>query len=329
MNEMQTTSGKTRSMNLFIKLTRELFLIVIVATAVIAIAPRAEAQLLHLWDFSAGNELQDSAGGLHLNVAIGEGDVGGVMGQASDIIYEPGFNGFGQAYRPSYVDVSQTSTAGVGLTGSGFTSPNQFTIEAIVKADAKTSFSAVNYIFQTRPLSDRGYFIVQDDDGIGRNSVGGIGSIVGNNFGNVGIGAEYEADGTWIYYALVIDLSSTPGQAVADIYSANLSAGEVVPTLRLNERTWNTENPNNLAGATAIFGIGGFAIDREGDFVAEGSSEWFQGAIDYVAVYDGLLSEGELADNLQARIVPEPSSFAFLSVGVIALFAHLALRRRA
>jgi hypothetical protein len=292
---------------------------------VVANAPRAEAQLLHLWDFDAGNELQDSAGGLSLNVALGEGDVGGVMGQASDIIYEPGFNGFGQAYRPSYVDVSQSSTAGAGLTGSGFTSPNQFTLEAIVRADAKTSGSAVNYIFQTRPGSDRGYYLVQDEDNLGRTAVGGIGSIVGNNFGDVGIGAEYDAAGTWIYYALVIDLTSNPGQAVADVYAANLSAGDVVPTLVLDNRTWNTADPSALAGSTGIFGIGNFAIDRDADTIAEASQEWFQGAIDYIAIYDGLLGEGELAENLQARIVPEPSSFALLSMGAMAL---LAWRRR-
>jgi len=293
---------------------------------VVATAPRAEAQLLHLWDFDGGSELLDSVGGLHLNTAPGEGNVGGVMGDASDIIYEPGFNGVGQAYRPYYVDASVSSTAGAGLTGSGFTSPNQFTIEAIVKADAKTTGSAVNYLFQTRPGSDRGYYLIQDEDNLGRTSVGGIGSIVGNNFGDVGIGAEYEANGTWLYYALVIDLTSNPGQAVANIYAANLSAGETTPTLILNNRTWNSANPSGLAGATGIFGIGNFAIDRNGDTVAEASQEWFQGAIDYVAIYDGLLTGSQLADNLTARIVPEPSCLALLALAGVTILAH---RRRA
>jgi len=248
------------------------------------------------------------------------------MGEASDIVYEPGFNGFGQAYRPYYVDVSMSSTAGAGLTGTGFTSPNQFTIETIVRADGKTSGSAVNYIFQTRPGSDRGYYLIQDEDNLGRTSIGGIGSIVGNNFGDVGIGAEYENDGTWIYYALVIDLTSNAGQAVADVYAANLSAGDLAPTLILDDRTWNTANPSALAGVTGIFGIGNFAIDRDGVGVAEASQEWFQGAIDYVAIYNGLLSGSQLADNLTARIVPEPSSITLLSLAGIVLLAR---RRRA
>ena len=49
-----------------------------------------------------------------------------------------------------------------------------------------------------------------------------------------------------------------------------------------------------LVGATGIFGIGNFALDRDRGGVAPASQEWFQGAIDYVAIYNGLLSEGEL-----------------------------------
>jgi len=313
-------------MHTSIKSPPKLILTVIAASMVVAIAPRAGAQLLHLWDFNHDHELEDSVGGLHLIVAPGEGNVGGVTGLVSDVTYELGYNGNGQAYRPYYVDASQSSTAGAGLTGSGFTSPNQFTLEAIVRADAKTSGSAINYIFQTRPGADRGYYLVQDEDNVGLSAVGGIGSIVGNNFGDVGIGADYDANGTWIYYALVIDLTSNPGQAVADVYAANLTAGDIVPTLVLNNRTWNTANPSGLAGVTGIFGIGNFAIDRDADTIAEASQEWFQGAIDYIAIYDGLLTGGQLAENLTARIVPEPSSIALLSLAGLALFAR---RRRA
>ncbi|MCO6044479.1 PEP-CTERM sorting domain-containing protein [Aeoliella sp. ICT_H6.2] len=284
----------------------------------------ADATLLHQWLFQGpgDNVLKDSAGGLDLNYAPGEGNVGGVMGKAYDVAFEKGFNDVTHAYRPYYVDVSQSSTAGAGLTGSGFTSPSQFTIEAIVKPDAKTSGSAVNYLFQTRPGSDRGYYLIQDEDNLSGGSIGGIGSIIGNNFGDVAIGAEYDANDTWIYIAAVIDLTTSPGQAVADVYAANLSAGETTPTLILNDRTWNSADPSALAGATGIFGLGNFAIDRDGDSTAEASQEWFQGAIDYVAIYDELLTPADLADNLNARInlVPEPSTLALVGLaGVLGL----------
>lgn len=279
----------------------------------------AQAALLHLWDFEAGAELQDSAGGLNLNTALGEGNIGGVAGTAGDIAYETGFGGVGQAYRPYYVDPLQSSTAGAGLTGSGFSSPGQFTIEAIVKADGKTTGSAVNYIFQTRPGSDRGYYLIQDEDNVGAGSIGGLGSIIGNNFGNVGIATEFVADGTWLYIAAVIDLTSVAGMASANIYTANLSAGDIAPSLSLS-KTWNTASPSALAGELGVFGIGNFAIDRNGDGVAEASQEWFQGAIDYVAIYDSLLDPTDLSDNLRARIgtpVPEPGTLALLGLAAL------------
>lgn len=276
----------------------------------------AHAVLIHHWDFNAGNELVDSAGSLDLIAAPGEGDVGGTAGTAGDIIFEAGYNGIGQAYRPFYVDPTQSSTAGAGLTGGGFTSPNQFTIETILKPDAKSTGSAVNYIFQTRPGSDRGYYLVQDDPT-------SVGSIIGSSFGDYGEAATYDA-GDWLYVAAVVDLTTTPGQASAQIYVANLTDGETVPTLALN-KSWNTADPSSLAGATGIFGIGNFAIDRGGDGEAEASQEWFQGAIDYVSIHDTQLSSTDLENNLQARLVPEPSISIF--AGFAAALAFVRRRR--
>ncbi len=285
------------------------------AAGLLAASP-AHAALIHLWDFNAGSELEDSVGSLDLIEAPGEGDVGGILGTAGDIGYEPGYNGIGQAYRPFYVDPTQSSIAGAGLTGSGFTSPGQFTIETILKPDTKTTGSAVNYIFQTRPGSDRGYYFVQDDPT-------SVGSIIGSSFGDYGEAATYDS-GDWLYIAAVIDLTSTPGQASAQIYVANLTDGETVPTLALN-KTWNTADPSSLAGATGIFGIGNFAIDRGGDGEAEASQEWFQGAIDYVSIHDTQLSSTDLENNLQARLVPEPSVSIF--AGFAAALAFVRRRR--
>lgn len=306
------------------------------AMLVCMLGQQANAQV-HKWGFEAGQELRDtgSANSLHLNYAPGEGSITTddngtpddtsddtvVMGTAGDIVFETGYNGKGQAYRPYYVDASQSATAGAGLTGSGFTSPNQFTIEAIVKADAKTSPSAVNYIFQTRPGSDRGYYLMQDEDNLGRTSIGGLGSIIGNNFGDAEVGQEYDTNGTWIYIAAAIDLTSNPGQAVADIYAVELpaswSAGDPVPVPALvaDDRTWGTANPSALAGATGIFGIGNFAIDRNGNTIAEASQEWFQGAIDRVAIYDGLLGQSDLQQSLSNFLVPEPTALGLMCLG--------------
>lgn len=300
--------------------------------------PAMSATLIHSWDFEAGAELIDTVGGLTLNTAPGEGsvtvddngtpgDTGDdtiVMGMASDISYEPGFMGVGQAYRPYYVDSTQSSTAGAGLTGSGFTSPNQFTIAALVKADVKDTGSAVNYIFQTRPGSDRGYYLVQDSDTGGRTPVGQLGSIIGSSFGDQENAATHEDDGHWFYIAAAIDLTSTPGQALADIYVADLTAGETSASLVADDRTWSTADPSALAGSTGIFGIGNFAIDRDGDTIAEASQEWFQGAIDCVQIWDGLATQQELNDALSAKLVPEPTALVLAALGA----SLLATRRR-
>ncbi|MCA8927295.1 MAG: hypothetical protein KDC18_04445 [Alphaproteobacteria bacterium] len=291
------------------------------------------ADILHLWSFEGASNAtrhQDSAGSADLHAVAGEGNVGGVPGNVADIGYEAGFNG-GQAYRPSYVDPAQSSTAGAALVSNTglFTSPNRFTIEAVVRADQKTTGSAVNYIFQTRPNADRGYFLVQDE-AVGASQ---IGSIIGNNFSDGATADTYLGDGVWLYVAAAIDLVTTPGQASADIYFANLSTGDTLLTQVANDRTWNTANPSTLAGTPGIFGIGAFAIDRNGDDIAEAAQEFFQGAIDSVAIYDTLLDGTALQGNLTALLEPaappvsEAAPLALLATGGLAL-AGLARRRQ-
>lgn len=289
-----------------------------VALACIVSVSTAHAQLLHLWEFSRGQELEDSVGGLDLIVAPGEGEVDGVFGTADDLTFETVFvepsDQLYDVYRPYYVDVSMSANAGVGLTGSGFTSPNQFTIEAVVRADRKSSDTDINYIFMTRPGRDRGYFLIQDEDNAPSGAVSGLGTVIGGDFDDTGIPVGHADDGHWFYIAASIDLTSHAGQAVADIYAADLSAQEFVVSQVASSRAWSTEDPSDLAGVTDVFGIGGFPIDREGDSVAEASLYWFEGAIDYIAIYNGILSQGQLQSNLDARLtgreIPEAATLA-------------------
>jgi hypothetical protein len=305
---------------------------------------QANGTLIHQWDFSGatdGSRLMDTAGSAHLQRVIGEfavlddgmgsvtevarGTAGSVEGQLSDVIFEPGFFG-GQAYRPYYINPAVSARAGAALTGAGpdFASPTQFTIEAVVKAGVKTTASAVNYIFQTRPGSDRGYYLVQDESGLTRGDTLALGSIVGQAFGNIGHGELYNADTSepWIYIAAVIDLSpigAAPNSepVTVSIYSANLSLGEATLTSFIkNDYVTN----DTLEGLTGIFGVGSFAVDRTGDGIPDFAQEFFQGAIDSVAIYSSLLDQATLQVHLDSLLaVPEPTSFALLGIaGVLA-----------
>jgi hypothetical protein len=303
--------------------------------------------LIHQWNFEGGTDLgrlQDAAGSAHLQRVIGEfavlddgmgnltevarGTPGSVEGQLSDVTFEPGFFG-GQAFRPHLIAPAVTARAGAGLTGAGpdFTTPTQFTIEAVVKAGDKNSISAVNYIFQTRPGSDRGYYLVQDESGATRGDTEALGAVVGQAFANIGLGRTYDTSDPWIYIAAVIDLSpigSAPNNELVTVnmYSANLSLGET--TLSLFTKSDYVTN-DTLEGLSGIFGVGSFAVERTGDGIPDFAQEFFQGAVDSMAVYSSLLDQQTLQvhlDNLLA--VPEPTTFGLL--GLAGLF--MAGRRR-
>jgi hypothetical protein len=295
---------------------------------------QANSSLIHQWNFEGatdGSRLADSAGSADLQRVIGEFAVGiddvsgnpieeprgtdgdSVEGQLSDVIFEPGYFG-GQAYRPYMINPVVSNRAGAALTGAGptFTTPTQFTMEAVVKAGNKTTASAVNYIFQTRPGSDRGYYLVQDESGLTRGDTEALGSVIGQAFANIGHGRLYDTSDPWIYIAAVIDLSPVAGASLS-FYSANLSAGET--TLTLFSKSDYVTN-DTLEGLSGIFGVGSFAVDRAALMtpgVPDFAQEMFQGAIDSLAVYDSPLDQATLQSNLNALLaVPEPASLALL-----------------
>lgn len=321
------------------------------ATAVLfSQVQQANPTLIHQWDFEGATDatrLLDTAGNAHLQrvtgeFAIGDGGLGNpievplgtpgsVAGQLSDIVFETGFNG-GQAYRPYIVNPAVTDRAGAGLTGAGpdFTTPIQFTIEAVLKPAEKTTSeatAAVQYIFQTRPGSDRGYYLIQDKSGLAGGDTEAVGTIVGQSFGNPGLGRRYDTSEPWIYVAAVIDLSpigATPFNELVTVnfYSANLSAGET--TLSLFTKSDFVTN-DTLEGVAGIFGIGGFAVDRAAlntPGVPDYIQEMFQGAIDNVAVYNSLLDPQTLQlhlDSLRAEAVPAPTALALVLAGLAAI----------
>ena len=318
------------------------FYLLLLSTAMLlgGLVGASHAQPIHLWDFNSGSELSATFGGLDLEPAVGPGtvDVNGdgsllVGGEVGDIVYETGWDS--QAYRPYYVDPTVASNAGAGLVGDGFTTPagGQFTIEAVVKPDASSTVGPLSYIFQTRPAGDRGYYLAQDVPE-GRTAAGSLGSVIGNSFSDRGT-VDYANAGDWYYLAAAIDLTSNAGQATADIYLANLTAGDDSATLVLDDRTWGYDG--TLAGNTGIFGIGNFArrvSALEADdqdpstpdvLVPAESQEWFEGAIDYIAIYDGLVDVGGVAslrEHIAGRTVPEPASLALLCLGGMCLAAR-------
>ena len=267
---------------------------------------------------------------VHLARTVGEGSVDvnmtpmdtsdDVFGLPEDITFENGVDGaLSQAYRPSYVDPALAANAGAGLTGTAMQIPAMgITVEAVVKPDAKASPSDVNYIVMTRPGGDRGYLLVQDDTDLGRAMVGSLGSIYGNAFGNRIETTEYDDTGDWFYVAATFDLTPT-GSATVNTYFANLTAGD--PGLTHVGMDVSLSADDAYEGLIGNLGIGAFAVERTGDQTdgAEAVQEFFQGAIDNVAIYSTAASASELGQRYGALSmpIPEPATVSLLILGAV------------
>lgn len=113
-------------------------------------------------------------------------------------------------------------------------------------------------------------------------------------------GVAFGAPNVWTHYALVVDA----GLATSTLYVNGLAAASVPYAI--------TTNPG---GTPTRFGA---------QFAPYG--EFFNGSLDDVRIYDGVLTGAEVA--ILANPVPEPATALSLGVGLLALVGLAARRRR-
>lgn len=313
-------------------------------------AQSAHGGLLHQWKFEGDDDstkLLDSEGSLDLEKVAGPGGMGEndptpdmpgsgdetpwsySAGDVNNIGFEAGFEGAGnsQAYRPEK-NAAATSTfgeervaqsrSGAGLVAQTFSTPARVTFEAIVRPDAwEDTANTLAYIAQTRPGSDRGYFLAQQADANPFGGDGTLSGIVGQSFGDrPPIVDEYSA-GDWYYIAATYDGLDAGPTAIGNAYYKNLTAdGPLVHAVV--DHAFSVDG--SLVGATGPLGIGLFAIGQP----ADSAQEFFNGALENLAVYRTVLSANQIAQH--AVGVPEPASL--LLVGLSGSALMLLIRRR-
>jgi hypothetical protein len=318
-------------------------------TAQLEAAQDANPALIHQWKYEGGSDatrLDDTKGSLNLIRVVGEGNVGGVFGQLTDITFEPGFDGTNQAYRPYNVDATVNANSGAGLIADGFTVQSMMTIEAIVKPNTKAGTSGQNYIFGGRPGPDRLYFLTQRA-GLQTRDNGRLLANIGNAFANpaneANIASPY-VDNNWYYIAATYDLSRPQAQgALVNGWVANLTTGgPLVQTVTDAVLTLTTPDPPNASsvGLTNAFGVGNFPVirtvqvpvlDDMGNPVLDDmgnpvttperrlfGQEFFQGAIDNLAIYNTKFSSLEVGSNFARLSVPEPGTFVLVTIAGLA-----------
>jgi hypothetical protein len=312
---------------------------------------------------------QNDSGGQHIDLlaAAGEGGSGtntidpdGVpdsgdesmvpwsypAGDVNAIGYEAGYDGAGsQAMRPQSMGVTSTFAAealaqrrsGAALYTDNFTTPTMLTVEAVVKADAYTeSGGGPHYIFQTRPGAGRGYYLNQLAPAGSRNTNGRLATIVGSNFGeNASVLPDYSDQSHWYYVVATFDLSGT--NAVVNSWYQDLTAFQANPLDPAGELKQSQSDYNfaatigaGLVGANGYAGVGMFVRPPNGTTQLETlGQEFFYGAIDNLAIYNGKLTPGQVAQHSRALTVqgvPEPASLVLLACSGL---AFALVRRRA
>jgi hypothetical protein len=250
-------------------------------------------------------------------------------GDVNNIGYEAGYDGAGvsQAYRPSRT-ANATSTfgaervaqsrSGAGLYDPAFSSPALMTLEAVLKPDGYVDLAAGNqlqYVFQTRPGTPRGYYLAQQRP----NSSRGLGTLTGQvssaTLGSDATRPHYVPDyaSDWYYVAVTFDMSNPAGPTVVNSWYANLTTGGPLT---------HSVNAFNIAGTltglvnTAGWaGVGMFVFNLSGEAAGQ---EFFNGAIDNLTIYNRILSESEIGHHHLALTVvgvPEPASLFLLLLG--------------
>ena len=283
-------------------------------------AAQATTGLIHQWGFdgadvaTAGRDLEGTA---NLAQKFYGNNLGGVI---TPIGYDQlGYDGTSKAFRSNRS--AGSDGAGGGYLKAETANPvsalgSTFSFEVIVKPDQAAitggSFN-LGYILSSRSADNnsRGYFLVQGLPPAGATSplssiIGGGSSLINANT----ITPSALTVGDWYYVAGSYTANGTTNVTWTNYY-ANLTAGGPLVT----SGPFTNSAGTYPMGAAREFGIGGRYDGQEA----------FPGFIDEVNLYSTALSSSDFQAHLtQLAVVPEPSTVALLSLGLLSL----ARRRR-
>jgi hypothetical protein len=192
-------------------------------------------------------------------------------------------------------------------------SPNDYTIEALVKSNAAPSEAKSPAIFTKRATTGMGYSF-RTLLGTGQLSLYVEGS--GLNFlypsdvhGNTNV-----LDGNWHHVAVAVHSDATASLTSATFYVDKVLDGSMTFQGHVYQGAdWANENITNTAA------------ERIGDFIGRPEDQWV-GSIDAVAFSTGLLGPSNFV--LPAIGVPEPGTAMLLFVGVLGLLAYAWKKRK-
>lgn len=281
---------------------------------------QSHANLLHQYTFDgdATERLQDQQGSADL-VEVSRGSSG-----FDPVTFIPGFAVPG-GFAPTSTAVLTTRHGSTQHWGAGLSTPDAnsadylslpstLTVEALFRPDEAWLPTGTNnaYIVSFRPASNRrGYFVMQ------RQATAGEASRLVTNIGN-GFGGGNELQllssltpGNWYYTATTFDVDEGNNTTTVTGYIADLTAGDTELT-PLGSETVSGSYLGDAPLAIGVLNNKAYAGDYE---------HFFPGAIDEVALYDGVLDQATLQSHLTAIMVPEPSTVGLLAFGLLAVLA--------
>ncbi len=200
--------------------------------------------------------------------------------------------------------------------------PSTLTVEALFRPDrtsiASGSQEPLGFIVSFRPTADnRGYFVMQETIGLTSRLLTNIGDAFGA--GNQVDLADPMIAGNWYYTATTYDVDENDGSTTITAYIADLTGGDT---------TLTALGPKTVPGS--YFGAAPLTIgmrSAKAHSVDDDYFSFFPGAIDEVALYGTVLDQATLQSHLDAILVPEPSAFALLAIGLLSIMGFR--RRRA
>lgn len=288
---------------------------------------QSHPDLIHRYSFDgdSAERLQDQQGSAHLNEKTRGSNV-------VPISFIPGFTIPGRTATSNAVLTTRHPTEvhnGAGLTTADadlndfLSLPSTLTVEALFRPDEDTLPTGTNhaYIVTSRPASEsRGYFVMQSQVSIEGTDKSRLRTNIGSDFESDG---EVEfllplTPGNWYYTAATYEVDTASDTTTITAYIADLTGGDAT----LNPLGSKTVQGSYLGDAPLTIGLMSDAA-----YDTFGYQHFFPGAIDEVALYSALLDQPTLQSHLTAILVPEPSAFALLAAGSLALMGFR--RRRA